>query len=228
MSKRTKNRKRKEELAAKQEQFKLSHTLIFTILPIIFGLMGIASIDAEQPLTAIIIASCIFLVVLAFVFPLFMRMKGITYSKRLGDYILGFTLFYMLAHLNLPSLYLVREHLFWFSLLIVVWLVTCSTMVTVYLRAKGKISKLKYQIVKKYYDRFFLWLGILSSFSFIISTLGYNRVRSYFKDIQPPAVFFFGENSGHIVIMLSFSIAATIIYGYGIFMTSERIMNKET
>ncbi|MCP3738078.1 hypothetical protein [Rossellomorea sp. BNER] len=221
-----KNRKRKEEPVVKDEPFKLSHALLFAFLPIVFGLLGIISIDVAQPLTAILLGSCIFLVVLSVVFTIFMRIKGIPYSKEIEEHILRFSLFYMLIHFNVPSLYLVRGHLFWFCLLIVIWLVTCSTMMAVYLRARNKMSKLKYESVKKYYNRFSLWVGGLSFLSFLLSTLGYNQVRSYDEDIQPPAVFFLGENSGHIVIMLSFSIAMTIIYGYGIFMTSERIFNN--
>jgi hypothetical protein len=220
-------KKNKKELSNKQEPIKVRDTLIMAILPIFFGLMGIATIDAAQPLTDILLASCIFLLILALIFPLYLNWKGIHYSSRLGDYILGFSIFYMLIHVNIPSLYLVQEHLFWFFLLIIIWLITNSTIITVYLRAKNKISQIQYDKVKKYYNHFFLWLGIISFLSFILSTLGYNRVRSYFEEDVPPAVFFLGENNGHIIIMLSFAIAMTILYGYGIFMTSERIVKRE-
>lgn len=223
----SKTAKKKKQHEPKQEPLTFKDTFIIMILPVIFGLMGILAIDAAQPLTAIILASCALLIVLAILLPIFLKRKGIHFSHELEDYLLGFSLIYMLFHLNLPSLYLTREHLFWFFLLAIIWLVTCSTVIAVYVRAKDRMSKPKYDTLKKYYNRFFLSFGILSFLSFILSTLGYNRARAYFEDTLPPAVFFFGENSGHIIIMLSFSIAMTIIYGYGIFMTAERIIKRQ-
>ena len=40
-----------KELSNKQEPIKVRDTLIMAILPIFFGLMGFATIDAAQPLT---------------------------------------------------------------------------------------------------------------------------------------------------------------------------------
>jgi len=220
------SKKKRNSPASKKEPFTLSDTLLLTILPIVFGIAGIAGIDAAQPVTGFIIGSCVFLVILAFAFPFYSKRNEIYYSKLGEDTILGISLFFMLLHLNIPSLYLVRENLFWFLMLIFIWLVTCSTIGIVYLKAKGKISSSKYDNIKKYYNYFFLWIGIISCIAFILATLGYNRVRSQNEDMQPPAEFFFGEVTGNIIIMLSFSLAMTIIYGYGFFMTSERIMNN--
>ncbi len=181
-----KKKKNKKEHTNKREPIKVRDTLIMAILPVFFGLMGIISIDAAQPLTDILLASCIFLVILALVLPIYLKLKGINYSHRLEDYILGFSVSYMLIHINISSLYLVREHLFWFFLLIIIWLTTSSTIITVYLRAKNKISQLQYSKLTKYYNRFFLWVGIISFLSFILSTLGYNRSRAYFEENIPP------------------------------------------
>jgi hypothetical protein len=222
------NEKKRHNVTAPQKDlFTLPQVLIFSIFPIVFGLMGIGGIDTAQPVTAINNASCIFLVVLACAFTFYTRAKGIPYSKLLEDTILVISLFFMLLHLNIPSLYLVRDHLFWFFLLLLVWLITLSTVAIVYLRANDKITTLGYGKIKKYYYRFFLWVGVISFFAFIFATMGYNRVRSQNEDIEPPAVFFFGEVTGGMVIMLSFSIAMTIIYGLGFFMTSERNGMKE-
>ena len=87
-----KKKKNKKEHTNKPEPIKVRDTLIMAILPVFFGLMGIISIDAAQPLTDILLASCIFLVILALVLPIYLKLKGINYSHDWRLYIRVFGL----------------------------------------------------------------------------------------------------------------------------------------
>lgn len=207
--------------------FRFSDAISVILLPIIFGLFGILGVEAAQPLSSILGVSCVLIFIAAVIFTLYARKKEILLTRQLEDQLLLLSFTIMLVHINTATLYLLIHHLFWFFVLLILWIASTSVLYVVYRRYTDQITEERYQRLKKGCNRFFLWSGIVSFTAFLAATFGYHRFSAYREDVVPPAVFFFGQYTGHMIIMLSFSLIITILFTFVKFAVFERIMRRK-